>query len=189
MNIENISELATKAANLHETLQTSIAVERDAEAAILTQVIDSVRPALKAICSKHYLTCVTHWPDTIRSVAAYSNPFKGLSLTPFGPERDYPNASRGEYESKDLVLLDTGDLARIEWSGHWSSWQGERSQYTGELCMISIRESMNHWLLSDCVTAIQTALQKYVDGNAEKVAKRAQAQAEKLQALSKLIRG
>ncbi|MBP7675762.1 MAG: hypothetical protein KBB14_05520, partial [Thermoanaerobaculia bacterium] len=115
--VEKITNLSRSVAEQHSTMEAAFAEERAAEEDLLGQLVEAVRPALRALSSRLLASERTFWPDNISTATEKSyHEERGVRLAGSGPERDHPRANRGTIEGFDLVLLGDGTFARLDWS-------------------------------------------------------------------------
>jgi hypothetical protein len=189
----NIESIAAKAAQVGSEFQTSVAAraERDkAEAELLEAVVEKVRPALRAISSRIKKSNRTWWPDNVSTASEHSH-FEERGLLVHGdahPECDHPRANRGSYEGGGLWLLTDGTFASVVYEGSWSRWQGEGESWTAELTPLTALEVAEGYDVDGVVAAISTAIDKQA-GSREKPIKAATERAEKVRAVTSLLRG
>lgn len=174
------------------------AAERAAEAELaakselLSNVIQLVKPALRAIGTKPQLS--RRWVGRRDDVTRYTKRCVALSCDQpmVGPERDSDNYSdtRGGFEGQDLLLREDGAIVELTYTGSWSNWQGETSSWTATVKeYASVEEAMadgwdNVELYVSCIVDAVAAAK----GSREKSTKKAIERAEKLAALAALLK-
>lgn len=135
--------------------------ELDAEAAVLARAIELIKPALAALAHGIRASERTFWPDSAAPATRYTVYEQGgIQLAGNGAEEDYRRANRGDYEGRALYLLVDGTLAEATYTGSWSRWQGESSEWEAEMMPVTPREAMDSWSLGDALEGICTALGK-----------------------------
>lgn len=189
----DVSLLAAKAAQVaasQEELTSAIAEERAARAAVLVHAIESVRPAWRALSSR--IQSRAEWSglatDRQRASEDYL-PERGLYLgyDSAGPSKDAPRDNQGAYEGVDYFLLSDGRIARLEYLGEWSHWQGSSSRWEASVTYYSLQEGAEKLVAvgwdARALSAIESALTRHVEGKAPERARAARERAARLRAL------
>ena len=188
LNPAALAELASHVSEQHTIMTSAFEEERDAEAALLGQIVDAVRPALKALSNRLKASERVWWPTNAETASQKSyHPERGVRLDGSGPERDFPHANDGAITGRDLVLLDSGDFATLDWSGSWTKWQGRSSSEESTLTRISPREVVDEWDAEDLAATLAKKLQAHADGRSEKTTAAARVRTEKLRSVSTLL--
>lgn len=186
--LSTLERLAPVVEAQHGALVAAIDEETTAEAALLEKVVDLVRPALKALSSRLLASERVFWPDSVSTATEESyHEERGVRLAGSGPERDHPRANDGAIEGTDLVLLEDGTFARVDWSGSWTRWQGRTSHEESELTRLSLADVVAGWDVDDIAGALVGKLEGHVNGNAPKTTAAAKARAETLRAVVALL--
>ena len=189
-NPARLAALAAKVADQHGTMQAAIADAREAEAQLLAQIVDAVRPALKALSSRIKASERTWWPTSTETATEKSyHPERGIFLDGTGPERDHPRANDGAILGRDLFLLDDATFAVLDWSGNWTRWQGRTSEETSTLTRITLRDVVDEWDAETIAADLADRLQAQVEGKAPKTTQAARDRATKLRSVSTLLAG
>lgn len=174
----------------HGALVAAIEEEATAEAALLARVVDIVRPALRALSSRLLASERVFWPDNVSTATEQSyHEERGVRLAGSGPERDHPRANDGAIEGLDLVLLEDGTFARLDWSGSWTRWQGRTSHEESALTRLTLADVVAGWDVDDLSRVLVEKLEAQVNGRAPKTTAAAKDRAEKLRAVSALLGG
>lgn len=183
-----LAELARTVADQHGTLAEAIADERDAEAALLAQIVESVRPALRALSSRLKASERTFWPDNAAPATEKTyHPERGVLVDGDGPTRDHPRANEGAIVGTDLALLDDGTFAVLDWSGTWSRWQGATSFMQSALTRVSLRDVVENYNAENIAMELRNHLEGQRGGKTPKTIAAAKARAEKLRSVSTLL--
>ena len=186
--VEKITTLSRSVAEQHATMETAIAEERAAEEELLEKVVDAVRPALKALSSRILATERTWWPTSVETATDKSfHPERGVRLDGNGPVRDHPRANDGAVEGEDLVLLEDGTFARLDWSGTWTRWQGRTSEETSTLTRLTLAEVVETWDVDQLAARLHELLEQHLAGRATKTTASARERTAKLRAVSALL--
>lgn len=189
-NPARLADLAAKVADQHGTMQAAIDEEREAEAQLLGQIVDAIRPALKALSSRLKASERVWWPDNVSTATEQGfHEERGVRLAGTGPERDHPRANDGAIEGTDLVLLEDGTFARLDWSGSWTRWQGRTSEESSTLTRLSLRDVADEWDAETIAGDLAERLQAQLEGKASKTTQAARDRAKKLRSVSTLLDG
>ena len=95
----------------------------------------------------------------------------------------------GSIGGADLVLLDDGTFARLDWSGTWTRWQGRTSEETSTLTRITLRDVVETWDVDEIAAALSERLEAQLAGRATKTTAASKDRAEKLRAVAALLGG
>lgn len=187
---ETLANLAANVAAQHDEMTAAVEEERAAEERLLGQLVEAVRPALRALSSRLLESERVWWPDNISTATEKSyHEERGVRLAGSGPERDHPRANDGAIEGTDLVLLESGDFVRVDWSGSWTRWQGRTSHEESALTRLSLADVVAGWDVDDVSRALVERLEAQVNGRAPKTTAAAKDRAEKLRAVVALLGG
>jgi hypothetical protein len=188
--VEKIATLSRSVAEQHATMEAAFDEERAAEEELLEKLVDAVRPALRALSSRLKASETTLWPtSTETSTEKTSHPERGVRLDGNGPERDHPRANDGSIGGTDLVLLDDGTFARLDWTGTWTRWQGRTSEETSTLTRITLRDVVETWDVDEIAATLSERLEAQLAGRATKTTAASKDRAEKLRAVAALLGG
>ncbi|MBP7675745.1 MAG: hypothetical protein KBB14_05435, partial [Thermoanaerobaculia bacterium] len=86
-----------------------------------------------------------------------------------------------------LVLLGDGTFARLDWSGHWSKWQGEEDLEASTLTRVSLRDVVETWDVDEIAATLSERLEAQATGRASKTTASARQRTEKLRAVAALL--
>ncbi|MBK8593986.1 MAG: hypothetical protein IPN83_00040 [Holophagales bacterium] len=190
LNPAALAELARQVSEQNVTMNEAFEEERAAEAALLEKIVESVRPALRALSNRLKASERVWWPTNVETANEKTfHPERGIRLAGSGPEQDYPRANDGSIEGRDLVLLDDGSFATLDWSGNWTRWQGRTSTEESALTRITTAEVVTEWNVDVLAAALAKALEAQASGRTEKTTATAKARAEKLRSVSTLLVG
>ena len=190
LNPAALAALATQVGEQHDTMAEAFEEERAAEAALLEKIVDAVRPALKALSSRLKASERTWWPTSTETATARTDhPERGIKVDGDGPVRDHPRANDGAVSGQDLVLLEDGTFAVLDWSGNWTRWQGRTSAEESTLTRITTRDVVDTYNAENIAQNLVDRLEAQLTGRAAKTTQAARDRAEKLQAVSRLLGG
>lgn len=196
-NVETIKTLAPVVAQAAEESNAAHAEQQQAEIALLAQVVELVKPALRAISSRP-LTC-SDWtgldgdekPRTERATWA------GVCLTgrPGPVQRGARSASgrdntRGAWGGTDLFLRPDGTFVTLAYIGTWSNWQDARSPWHSKFAPKTVQTVITEdWApsLAEIVNVLASKLTAEVNGKRSEATRAARERAAKLRALAALI--
>ena len=185
-----LADLARQVAAQHAEMTSAISDERAAEEELLARIVDSVKPALRALSSRLLASERTFWPDSVSTATERSyHEERGVRLHGGGPSRDHPRANDGAIEGLDLVLLEDGTFARLDWTGTWTHWQGRASVDESTLTRLSLRDVVDGWDVDILAAGLHDRLTAQLEGRAPKRTASARERAEKLRAVSSLLGG
>ena len=177
-NPARLADLAARVAAQHREQSDAIADERQAAAGVLAQIVDAVRPALKALSSRLLKEERTWWPDNAAPTTDKTyHAERGVILAGDGPERDHPRANQGAIVGEALALLEDGTFARLDWSGNWSNWQGATSTEQSALTTMSALDVVGDYDLDAIAEALADRLDAQLAGRATKTTATARARA------------
>lgn len=188
--VEKITNLSRSVAAQHATMEAAFDEERAAEEELLEKLVETVKPALRALSSRLKASETTFWPtSTETSTEKTYHPERGVRLDGNGPERDHPRANDGGIGGTDLVLLDDGTFARLDWTGTWTRWQGRTSEETSTLTRITLRDVVETWDVDEIAATLSERLEAQLAGRATKTTAASKDRAEKLRAVAALLGG
>jgi hypothetical protein len=189
---ETLASLATTAATVateHEEYQGALSVQSEAEAALLERIVETVKPALRALAcqikSKDYSTAGRNGCNPVHTYDTF--PERGVCLVDGYDHDKDETGNRGTNGGSRLYLLNDGRLAHVEREGTWSCWQGEPDTWEAELTIITAADAVKRYELAGIVEALNTKLVEQANGNKAKRTKAAKARAEKLAAVASLV--
>mgnify|MGYP001240549871 CR=1 FL=1 len=188
--VARIDTLSRSVAEQHGTMQAAIDDERDAEKELLEKLVEAVRPALKALSSRLKSMETTFWPTSVEIATEKTyHPERGVILDGNGPFRDHPRANDGRIGGTDLVLLDDGTFARLDWTGTWTRWQGRTSEETSTLTRLSLADVVETWDVDEIAATLSERLEAQLAGRSGKTTASARERAERLRAVARLAGG
>jgi len=189
---ETLASLASTAATVateHEQYSAALATESEAEAALLARIIETVKPALRALAcqikSKDYSTAGRNGCNPVHTYDTF--PERGVCLVDGYDHDKDESGNRGTNGGSRLYLLADGRLAHVEREGTWSCWQGEPDTWEAELTIITEAEAVRHYELADMIAGLNTKLAEQLKGAKPVRTKAARARAEKLAAVASLM--
>jgi hypothetical protein len=187
--LTEITEVAPVVGARSDELRVAVDLERTAESALLAQVRARVQPALRALASRVTSGERTFWPDSVSTATSRSYAdWRGLRVAGDGAEYDHPRANDGCYEGEDLFLAADGTWHQLVYTGTWSRWQGAGDSWEAEDKTLTDLDVIKKYDLQTIVETIAEALRKHRDGAAVGKAVSARARAEKISALSELLK-
>jgi hypothetical protein len=189
---ETLTTLATTAATVatqHQEYKAALATQNEAEAALLTKIIDTVKPALRALaCQIKSYDFSTSGNNGCNPVHRYDtfDEVGVMLVDDFDREKD-ATGNEGTYGGSRLYLLSDGRLAEVDREGTWSCWQGAADTYTATLKTVDAAYAVRTYHLTDMIEAINTKLAEQIKGSKAKRTKAATERASKLAALTTLV--
>lgn len=188
--IAAIAEAAPAVAADHAALEAAAEAEDAAEAAVLEAAIAAARPALRAASGRITTGWRRWWPDNVTTdEAATFDERRGFRIAGVPATEDHPRANRGRYVGKALYLLADGALLLVRYSGDWSRWQGESSEWTADVRDVTLREALAAFDLDACLEGIARAILKQATGGKQARTAAILARAERLRAIAALASG
>lgn len=188
-SLEELGARAEQVAADYAKRQTAHEEQLAAEAALLTAVIERVRPALRALGERP----IVHRRSTADRVddVEERHALRMVCLTDdrFRPERlGAPQNSRGKYGKCDLGLAEDGSLYELTYSGHWSAWQGEADEWTAEVALVSPKQVAADYKVESLAAQISELLDKQLAGKSAQTTQAALDRAEKMRAIAALAK-
>ena len=190
ITLSNIARCAPLVACEHGEFVDALATEAAAETALLVRVIETVKPALRALACRIYRT----W----RATSGHNgcNPVeekdyfdeRGACLVDAFDRTKDATGNRGTYGGSRLYLLDDGRLAKVRRTGTWSAWQGEWDEEECTLAIIDAATAQKNYHLADIVEGLAVKLNEQIGGEKSKRTKAAKQRAEKVAALVALVK-
>lgn len=167
---EAIKGLAEEARRIgHQHADQASAWERtlEAKAELLQAIIDAVKPALQAICSRVVLKKETPGGERADVVATWT----GIRI------------AGGLGDARALYLTVGGVLMEVDyiWGGGWE-WQGK-------WCPQTVRHTITEFDIEPMIESLTQALVAQAKGGAQKRTELLQVHAVQLQAVATLLRG
>lgn len=191
-DLSALASLANTVAAQHSELVDAVAAERAANVALLDAVVERIRPALRALASRIKTGERTWWIGTTHTDTECTwSSDRGLYVgaADVGPERSNPgrDQNRGGYRGFDLFLTSDGRWLELAYTGGWSIWQGEETEWTAAETYVDTATVERDWGGTDVIPRIVAALQSHADGKAPERAKAARERAERIAAVARLI--
>jgi hypothetical protein len=191
MNIEisKIENLAQTVASEFSASQAAHAAAELAEGGLLRDVIAAMKPAITALSNK---------------IVKYSHETGGrngcnpVSRKEHHRERGFlifdgygrigdVTGNRGAFSGSRLYLLTDGRLAEVTRKGSFSHWQGEYDEWNSKLEILAADIVAERYDIEEIIATIGEALTKAV-GSREKATAKAIERAERVSAISRLVR-
>lgn len=186
--VSKLDTLSRAVAEQHATMEAAFEEERHAEEELLEKLVDAVRPALRALSSRLKASERTWWPTSAETTTDKTyHPERGVYVSGNGPERDFPRANDGSVVGSDLVLLDDGTFARLDWSGTWTRWQGRTSEETSTWTRLTLADVVAEWDVDEVAATLAERLEAQLAGRAAKTTASARERTEKLRAVAALL--
>jgi hypothetical protein len=191
-----VSHLSSAVAPLiaaHEESERAALEVRDAEVALVTKILEAVRPAVRALGSRPQVgdEYVVDGVQGEQPRAAW----RGIVLTcapkDAGPTRKKHhshNDTDGSYVGYDAFLREDGSIVELSYSGHWSQWQHSRCSWEATERVLSVADFVDEYEPSRPEDLVKH-LQEVVDaaGDRSKRTAAMSARAEKLRAVTALL--
>lgn len=187
--VTTLAPIAAQVATEDAAHVEAIAAENAAEAALLGKLVETVKPALRALASRIYRTWRTTAGRNGCNPVEEKDHFdeRGVCLVDaFSRSKDC-TGNRGTYGGSRLYLLTDGRLAEVDREGTWSQWQGEWDSEECTLTIVDAATAQRHYKLADIIEGLNTKLAEQLKGEKAKRTKAAQARASKLAAVASLM--
>ena len=196
LNLDALADLAGQAAAVQSDLDGAANREREASINLLAAILTKTKPGLAAICCRPRLSesggndSLKSWGGGDRTSRAQ---WKGICIA--GDESEVREGrrddNRGDIAGCGLWLRPDLTLAEIAYTGSWSYWQGEGSQWeaTVEIYADLAAAVAAGWKLApeDVAEVLAEAFQAVTAGKAPDRAKTLAARAERLAAVAALV--
>lgn len=190
-SLENLAELATKAAAVQQSLDDAIQASTAAEVAAIEAIIASVQPALRSIACRPKVHYRSWWiGNTHTDSESESYPTKGFKLVGGRTCHEDGTGNSGDVRGSNVYLMTTGTLLKFEYSGHWSSWQGSSDEWEAEVTPLSISELVSEYCIKaeDLAAKLGEAFEGVIKGKAVEKTKRNLDRVEQLEAITTLLK-
>lgn len=180
---ESLGQKAVRAAEEHDAHRAVIERERAMERAILADVLQQVRVGTAAISS---------WIPLVKPVAGSvgtSYDRQGVRVAGTGPRELTPLRDEGVLVGKALYLLDDCTFIVVEYTGTWArrpATGGTDTGWTATATPQTLEEVIDAWELQEILHGIALAFDQQA-GRRAKATTEAQARAERLAALARLV--
>lgn len=187
------TELATKAdqvGTLSKTHGEAIDTQSEAEVALLTRLVEKLRPALPALTSRIKAESLTRWHDnayTATTCRNWDGP-DGVCVAGDGPVDDHPRDNAGRTTGWRLYLLENEGWLEVDYDGTWSRWQGASYGWKATCKVIDAARALEIAHIDDVLAALGKALDAHLKGNLAANTAKALARAEQLRAVLALIK-
>jgi hypothetical protein len=158
-----------------------------AKGELLAAVIDAIKPALRAICSKVAIG------STITDAGTTTEPasWRGLYLAGDGPclvdRKTSPDGIRGRWGGDRLMLRADGHLVTLRYQGPWTNVRGEVSKWTAEAIPTDAVSATGRWNLDVMIGSISNAVMAQANGASPRRAAQLRESAERIRALVVLV--
>jgi hypothetical protein len=187
--VTSLGPVVAQVVTEHTEYEGALAAQNEAEAALLTRIIETVKPALRALASG----IVKTYGDT--SGQNGCNPVsereyfaeRGVCLVNAYTSTKDTTGNRGTWQGERLYLLSDGRLAEASRTGEWSCWQGEWDRYEATLKIVDAAYAVKDYELADIVESLTEKLNEQIKGQKTTRTKAARSRAERLAALATLV--
>jgi hypothetical protein len=178
--IERIAPKVRAVSSIYREHIAATEEESAAERELLLAILDCVAPALDALCSA--------LPGSYDSAAEpRDQPREERGAVLINRFRRASRGRSGVYFGDALVLLSTGQFARMEREGAWSSVADQRSWWTTTLAPLEVADVARLFGGVECLRAIDQALDAELEGAAPRRSGEALERAAKLRAVCLLL--
>lgn len=187
--LKRLEQDAAKLGELAAEQEEATAAASRAEAELIKQIVELVKPALRALSSRVKVRERTWWPDSVSTATEEDfASWRGFRVSGDGPERDHPGANQGEIEGVDTFIKADGSLCRLRYSGDWTRWQGRAEEWTASEATITPLDLAREVGAEDIVKVLSEAVQRQLSsGGREKATARSRERAAVLGALSTML--
>lgn len=158
--INELAEQAKKVGRQQTDYDEAWDAEHRARAELLQAVLDSVRPALRAICNRVVIKGTSSAAGSTTDAALWRGLLVSSEPSGGGP-KVVPIAGdrhRGRYAGSDLLLNDEGVLVEIVYEGTYSNVKGEISSWEGKWCPLTCRHAITEYSADKIIDRLTTAL-------------------------------
>jgi hypothetical protein len=191
MNIEisKIENLAQTVASEFSASQAAHAAAELAEGELLRDIIAAMKPAIPALSNKivkhSYETGGQNGCNPVSRKEHHSE--RGFLLVDGYERTRDATGNRGDLAGSRLFLLIDGRLAEVTREGSFSVWQGEADEWESTLEILAADVVAERYDIEEILATIAEALTKAV-GSREKATAKAIERAERVSAISRLVR-
>jgi len=189
--VRDFGTAATEIATAADQQAAAFAAKREAEAALLAKVVESIKPALRAMSSRiqssHWICGNNSGLNIVERETHLDE--RGLLVIDGWKRHKDTSGNRGELDGERLYLLSDGTWATLTREGTWSAWQGEPDRWEAELDRIEPVDVVQSYKLEDVVRSIAASLAAQRKADRAASTKRALDRAERMTALATLIGG
>lgn len=196
--------LAARADEVADVFDRSQAANQDnalAEAELLAAVMAVVAPALPALSDR---VAIRQTTTSLGTTADYAS-WRGVHIGSFRylkrdgaleapgpvPTRHADDPARGTFAGVDLFAAQDGPVGalwELTYAGPWSSVPGEVSRWQAKVAPVDVREACVNYGVGAIVEAISRALDREGTHRREERSGRLRARAERLRAISTLVK-
>lgn len=131
----------------HEDSERARAEEHEAEVALVTEVLAIVRPAVRALGTRPFVSDAYIAGDNQLERTRAS--WRGIALTTTKPGAERLKVRRddndGAYGGSDVFLREDGKIIELTYAGSWSNWQNARCSWESAEREISIDTFVAEW--------------------------------------------
>lgn len=191
--IEKIVSSVPEIVQNFESSEVAQHAQRAAEIALLTRILEIVRPAVRALGTRptvrYQLTNhgdVNYGGGIVRIDEPHRERVLPLNCNRIAPSEDAPRANSGSYEGVDYGLEADGTIVKFVWSGSWSRWQGSTDEFEAEIFYTDVPKLLENESLNSIIEHIEHAVSKA--GNRENATKKAIERADKIAAILELVK-
>lgn len=190
-NVQELADLAVKAASIQQELDNAIQTSKDAEVEAIEAIIASVKPALRSIAGRMKVQYHSWWvgnTHTDDEVVYYHT--KGVKLVDGHTYHKDGTGNSGDVRGTNVYLTVEGKLLRFMYSGYWSSWQGSSDKWEAEVEEITVGDYvvMHNGSAEELTNVLAEKFEGVINGKAPEKTKRNLERAEKLKAITTLMR-
>ncbi len=189
--LEDIKARSAEVAGAHTAYLAALLAERDANTALLDEVVSVIKPALPALVSRVITGCVMSGAGTTTSDAGWRGvPLLTDTGEAFGKPRTdgAKDATRGRFSGRTLYLSMDGTFIELDFTGSWSLVGGEVSQWTATARPLQAFAVTDQWDVDAVLDRIAAVLRQQKLGAKDERTDAIAARAQRLQALVKLAR-
>lgn len=192
MNLELIASLSKEAETIATDNAQAIAARHESEVNALLAMFALVSiTTWQAIGSRPKLSDHTHYVDNVhtRNVQTFAD-WRGLRLAGGVDRSEKYTSWSGSYKGESLWYNPGQGFVEITYDGAWSNWQGDSDGWNAKEKILMPLQAVQEWddLPTKAADALEKALKSYVQGKAVERTKAARERAEKLQAVSTLLK-
>jgi hypothetical protein len=188
-NLKRIRATAERVERDHAELDAAGAVLHEANAALLEATVEAHRPALRALASVVGASGTSSGAGT----TVEPMPWRGVWLGGEGPtliarESAGPLMARGRHGGTRLILDTAGTFVELSYEGPWSNVPGEVSSWTASVALLNSRTVVERYNVNVILDRLAAALLAQANGVSPERAVLLREKADRIQALTKLIR-
>lgn len=163
-----VEEKAKKANDLVYKTQSAMVDAIAADAELLDELIELIRPSLRPIAGPIRIGYDEWWDDGTCPQERYiHSQDRGIRVagtrSTSGPGLCYDGQCGGHYEGRDLYISTSGALIEIAYTGTFSTEQGGVSGWRCKEEEIPAVDAVERYGLNALVSAVSSALSRYID--------------------------